>query len=116
MKLYQIGTAYRSKEEMMRIEIYPRYAKGLDGIERLKKIYVLYWMHRLNEEDRKTLRAHPRGNKASPLTGVFALRSPMRPNPIGLTCVELVKRENNNLFVKGLDALDGSPVIDIKSG
>lgn len=116
MKLYQIGTAYRSKEEIMRIEIYPQYVKGLEHIERLKKIYVLYWMHQLSEEDRKTLRVHPQGNKAKPLTGVFAVRSPMRPNPIGLTSVELVRREDNNLFVKGLDAFNGSPILDIKSG
>lgn len=116
MKLYQIGTVYQGKEGIMRIEIYSQYAKGLDRIEKLKKIYVLYWMHQLSEEDRKTLRVHPQGNRAKPLTGVFAVRSPMRPNPIGLSCVELVRREGNNLFIKGLDAFNKSPIIDIKSG
>lgn len=115
--LYQVGIAHRTEEEgIMRICIYLKYSEGLDGIENLNHIYVLYWMNRLGGEDRKTLRVHPRGDKDKPLTGVFALRSPMRPNPIGLTRVELVKREGNNLFVKGLDALDGSPIIDIKSG
>jgi tRNA (Thr-GGU) A37 N-methylase len=50
------------------------------------------------------------------LRGVFSLRSPMRPNPIGLTRVRLLKKEGNTLLVEGLDALDGSPIIDIKSG
>lgn len=117
IRLYPVGTAYRTEEgDMMRILIYPRYSEGLDGIESLDYIYVLYWMHRLNEEDRRTLKVHPRGDVNKPLRGVFSLRSPMRPNPIGLTRVRIVKREGNTLFVRGLDALDGSPIIDIKSG
>jgi len=115
--LRPIGVAYRTDEEnVMRIEVYTEYTEALDGIEKLTHINVLYWMHRLTENDRGKLKVHPRGDMDRPLTGVFATRSPVRPNPIGLTCVELLKREGNVLFVKGLDALDGSPVIDIKSG
>jgi len=114
MKLYPIGIAYK-EGGITRIEIYPKYADGLERIENLKQIYVLYWMNRLDEKSRERLKVHPQGDTSKPLTGVFALRSPMRPNPIGLSLVELLKREGNNLYVKGLDALDGSPVIDIKS-
>ena len=115
--LRPIGVAYRTDEEnVMRIEVYAEYAEALDGIEKLTHINVLYWMHRLTEKNRGKLKVHPRGDLNRPLTGVFATRSPVRPNPIGLTRVELLKRKGNVLFVKGLDALDGSPVIDIKSG
>ncbi|OYT47041.1 tRNA (N6-threonylcarbamoyladenosine(37)-N6)-methyltransferase TrmO [Candidatus Bathyarchaeota archaeon ex4484_231] len=100
----------------MRIEVYAEYAEALDGIEKLTHINVLYWMHRLTEKNRGKLKVHPRGDLNRPLTGVFTTRSPVRPNPIGLTRVKLLKRKGKVLFVKGLDALDGSPVIDIKSG
>lgn len=117
IRLRPVGTAYLTeREDVMRIVIHPRYTEGLEGIEALDFIYVLYWMDRLREEDRKILRVHPQGDKSKPLRGVFSLRSPVRPNPIGLTRVRLLRREGNVLLVKGLDALDGSPIIDIKSG
>jgi len=117
IKLRPIGIIDKtSKEGIMKITVYPEYAEGLDGIEELDYIYILYWMNRLSENDRKILKVHPRGDVNKPLRGVFSLRSPMRPNPIGLTRVKLVKREGNILYVKGLDALPESPVIDIKSG
>ncbi len=117
IKLRPVGTAYLTeKEDIMKIIVYPQYAEGLEGIEALDFIYVLYWMDRLSEKDRTILRVHPRGDKSKPLRGVFSLRSPMRPNPIGLARVKLIKREGNIVLVKGLDALDGSPVIDIMSG
>ena len=115
IKLRPIGVAYRTERAgIMRIIIYPEYADGLDGIEELDHVHVLYWMHRLSEKDRKALKVHPRGDMDRPLTGVFSLRSPVRPNPIGLTRVRLLKREGNQLLVEGLDALDGSPVVDVK--
>ena len=117
IKLRPVGIIDKtSKEGIMKITVYPEYAEGLDGIEELDYIYILYWMNRLSENDRKILKVHPRGDVNKPLRGVFSLRSPMRPNPIGLTRVKLVKREGNILYVKGLDALPESPVIDIKSG
>jgi len=71
-------------------------------------------MHKLSEDDRKILQAHPRGDVTKERRGVFALRSPMRPNPIGLTKVKLIERKGNILIVEGLDAFNGSPVLDIK--
>jgi len=98
------------------IRVYPEFAEGLEGIEAPEHLTVLYWMHRLRPEDRKRLRVHPRGDPKRPKQGVFALRSPMRPNPIGLSTVKLVRRDGLDLYVKDLDALDGAPVIDIKYG
>ncbi|KXA92525.1 hypothetical protein AKJ64_02925 [candidate division MSBL1 archaeon SCGC-AAA259E17] len=117
MEIPPIGRVHKTESaDIMKIEVHPELAEGLKDIDSLEKIDVCYWMHKLDEEERKKLKVHPRGNLKNPLTGVFALRSPMRPNPIGVTKVKLVRREDNNLFVEGLDAYDGSPVLDIKGG
>ena len=98
------------------IEVKPEFAEALHRIEECEHLWVLYWMHQLGEVHRRTFKVHPRGDASRGLRGVFAVHSPMRPNPIGMTRVRLVRREGNRLIVEGLDALDGSPVIDIKSG
>jgi tRNA-Thr(GGU) m(6)t(6)A37 methyltransferase TsaA len=108
------STDARAHGKTLVIEVHPDYTEGLRGIEHLREVQVLYWMHKLDENDRNTLVTHPRGNKARPKQGVFALRSPVRPNPVGSSLVRLLKREGNKLFVTGLDALVGSPVLDIK--
>ena len=71
-------------------------------------------MHEIPIEERTTLKVHPRGREDMPFVGAFATRTPYRPNPIGLTIVELLKVEGNVLTVRGLDAIDGTPVLDIK--
>jgi len=106
--------AVDATENVLIIDVYPEYEQGLSGIEELNEIQVLYWMHELDESVRGILMTHPRGDTSLPKRGVFALRSPMRPNPIGSSTVRLVKRKGNKLIVAGLDALVGSPVIDIK--
>lgn len=108
------ATAADNHGKTLVIEVYPDYTEALTGIQHLMEVQVLYWMHKLDENDRNILITHPRGNKARPKQGVFALRSPVRPNPIGSSMVRLLKREGNKLFVTGLDALVGSPVLDIK--
>ena len=95
------------------IEIDPTLTEALDGLEKYPDITVLYWMHRIVEGN-VPMKVHPRGRKESPPRGTFATRSPNRPNRIGKTTVKLLGREGNILWVKGLDALDGTPVIDIK--
>ena len=87
--------------------------EALDGLEEFSHIIVLYWMHKVTE-DKVSLRVHPMRRKELPLTGLFATRSPNRPNPIGKTTIRLLQRQNNILRVEGLDAIDGTPVIDIK--
>ena len=106
----------RGADGASEIEVHEQFADGLEGVDEQEYLWVLYWMHELGPEDRQTLRAHPMGDRDRPKRGVFALHSPMRPNPIGLTRVKLLKRKGNRLHVEGLDARDGSPVLDIKSG
>lgn len=95
--------------------IYPEYCPGLLGVEGFSHLIVLYWMHlRDDERNRGTLRVTPGKHGRSPLTGVFACRSPSRPNPIGLTVVKLEAVDGCRLRVSGLDAFEGSPIVDIK--
>ena len=86
----------------------------LDGIEDFSHIMVLYWAHHVPPEGRSIIKAHPMGRRDLPLTGIFATCSPARPNPICLIAVRLLERKGNVLKVVGLDAIDGSPLIDIK--
>jgi tRNA-Thr(GGU) m(6)t(6)A37 methyltransferase TsaA len=86
----------------------------LDGIEGFSHLLVLYWAHCVPPEGRKLLKGHPMGRKEMPLTGIFATCSPARPNPILVTGVRLIEHKGNVLVVEGLDAVDGSPVVDIK--
>jgi tRNA-Thr(GGU) m(6)t(6)A37 methyltransferase TsaA len=90
------------------------FTKALDGIEDFSHIFIIFWMHKISEAERTTLQVHPQGRTELPVTGVFATRAPIRPNPIGLTLVELTKRKKNVLWVRGLDAYDGTPILDIK--
>ena len=88
-------------------------AEALDELEKFSHIIVLYWMHRVTTGQVRT-KIHPMGRGELPLVGLFATRSPNRPNPIGKATVRLLQRQGNILRVKGLDAIDGTPVIDIK--
>ena len=103
------------------IEIYPEFAAGLDGIDGYSHLFVLVYFDRLRSEQIGPLRVKPRGLlrrgfklEELPELGVFALDSPTRPNPIGLTLVRVIKREGNRIFVQGLDFFDGTPILDIK--
>lgn len=101
--------------ELSRVKIFPEFCVGMEGLNNFSHITILYWFHlRDNEEERRTLRVVPRRHLGAPQVGVFASRSPSRPNPIGLCVVELTKIEDCTLLVRGLDALEGSPIIDIK--
>lgn len=94
------------------VEIYPEFAAGLQGIESSSHIIVIGWLH---EADRHLLRVHrPSYDSAEPERGVFACRSPVRPNPLGITTVRLLKVAGNTLFVDDLDMTDGTPILDIK--
>ncbi len=88
------------------------YAGGLDGIEEFSHVIVVFHFHL--SDGTAALHAHPGGREELPEVGVFATRSPRRPNPIGITTVRLLERKGNLLRVRGLDAVDGTPVLDIK--
>jgi len=109
-----LGTVKTEGQEA-KISIFPEFSHALDGIEQFSHLIVLYWFHqRDDEKGRRTLRVVPRRHAGAPEVGVFACRSPNRPNPIGLCVVEIIRVSGNELFVKGLDADEGSPIIDIK--
>lgn len=115
--IHPVAHAYETDEgDLMRLEVEPEYTDALLRIENRSRLSILFWMHELDPQQRQTMQVHPMGNRNVPLHGVFAVRSPMRPNPVGVTEVNLVRREGNSLYVRGLDAHDGSPIIDIKSG
>jgi len=103
------------KESIAVIGILPEFKEQMDGLEKENEVTILYWMHGLSEEDRRITKVHPKGIQSLPLVGVFATRSPMRPNPIGVSKVELLEVNGNRIKVKGLDARKGSPVLDIKA-
>ena len=84
---------------------------GLDGIAEGDEIIVLTWLH---EADRSILRVHPRGDLSRPEAGVFSTRAPSRPNPIGLHRVRVLDIDALRLHVSGLEAIDGTPVVDLK--
>lgn len=103
------------------IEIYPEFAAGLDGIDGYSHLFVLVYFDRLRPEQIGPLKVKPRGLvrrgfklEDLPELGVFALDSPTRPNPIGLTLVRVVERKASRIVVQGLDFFDGTPVLDIK--
>ena len=93
------------------IEVAQEYVEGLDGIEPGQEVILVTWLH---TSRRDVLRLHPRWDPARPLTGVFATRSPDRPNPLGLHRVVVLAVEGGRLEVQPLEAIDGTPVVDIK--
>ena len=114
--VYPIGYVRKLDESRSEIELLPRFSEALKGVDRIEHLLILFWMHKFTPSYRRMMQVHPRGDTTREKLGVFALRSPMRPNPIGVTRVKLIEVRGNRLLVEGLDALDGSPVIDIKSG
>ena len=94
-----------------RIVLDPSLTEGLKGLEPGRRIMVVFYFHRSQGFD---LLQHPQGDRNRPRRGVFALRSPRRPNPVGVTVVDLMAVEGNVLRVRGLDAINGTPVLDLK--
>jgi tRNA-Thr(GGU) m(6)t(6)A37 methyltransferase TsaA len=110
-----IGIVDIAGEEKARMRVFPEFCDAVKGIDGFSHIIVLYWIHlRDNEEERSVLQVIPRRHTRNVEVGVFACRSPSRPNPIGLCVAELMKIEDCILTVKGLDAFKNSPIIDIK--
>lgn len=89
-------------------------AESLDGLEEFSHVIVVFWMHKNPVGDKPPIKLHPRGRDDLPLVGLFATRAPFRPNPLGVSVVKLAAIDGNTLTVTGLDAIDGTPVIDIK--
>jgi len=107
------GPGYDSKTVVSDIVVDSSLTEALDKLDEFSHIIVLYWMHQVATNQVPT-KVHPQGRQELPLVGLFATRSPHRPNPIGKATVRLLQRQGNILKVEGLDATDGTPVIDIK--
>jgi tRNA-Thr(GGU) m(6)t(6)A37 methyltransferase TsaA len=108
-------------DQVGELEIFPEFQEGLEGIDGYSHLFVIAYFDRLRPEQVGPLKVKPRGLlkrgftiEELPLLGVFALDSPTRPNPMGLTLVQLLKREGNRIHVKGLDFFDGTAILDIK--
>lgn len=131
VKFKPIGVVHtKASDDMVRkkkkgiesiVEIYPEFEDALKGIDGFSHLFILGYFHKLRPDQIGPLKVKPRrlvkrGFKLEelPLLGVFALDSPTRPNPIGLTLVPLIKREGRRLFVTGLDYFNGTPILDIK--
>ena len=125
MKLHPIGrirSTLRALEEAPRqgsegapdawLEVNPVFARGLLGIAAGDEVIVVTWLHRA---DREVLEVHPRGDPETPLTGVFATRSPDRPNPLGLHRVTVREIAGPRLRIGPIEVIDGTPVVDVKA-
>jgi tRNA-Thr(GGU) m(6)t(6)A37 methyltransferase TsaA len=93
------------------LEVHPWAAEGLQGLSAGDEIVVVTWLHRAH---RDVLRVHPRSDPRNPLTGVFATRSPDRPNPLGLHPVVVRAIDGSRLRIGPIEAIDGTPVVDVK--
>ena len=104
-----------AKSKKVLIEIDPKYEDALLGLNQHSHIIVFSWFHESDSpQKRKILQVHPRGNKANPLTGVFGTRSPVRPNPLSIFTCRILSIEGRVIHIDKIDALDGTPVVDIK--
>ncbi|MCC6274652.1 MAG: tRNA (N6-threonylcarbamoyladenosine(37)-N6)-methyltransferase TrmO [Leptospiraceae bacterium] len=97
-----------------RIELFDEFQEGLSGLKDFSHAIILTFLHRANYERAKHLKRRPRGLDSMPLVGIFSQRAKDRPNPIGITSVEIVIVGNSFLEVRGLDAVNKTPVLDIK--
>jgi tRNA-Thr(GGU) m(6)t(6)A37 methyltransferase TsaA len=108
------GKEVRDKTVISQIVFREELTEALEGVEEFSHLFVLFWLHEMSDEDRRIMKVHPRGRSDMPLLGIFATRTPHRPNPIGLTRVKLMSVNGNIITVQGLDAFNGTPILDIK--
>ena len=97
-----------------KIELVPEYRAGLRGLADVSHVLVIAWLHGASFEPARHLVRRPRGQADMPELGIFAQRAKNRPNPLGVTVVELVAVEPDGIRVRGLDAIDGTPIVDLK--
>jgi len=113
-KIQPIGHVVKNAGKV-KIGILSQYKDALLGLSEFSHVLVFYWFNQNDSpEKRAILRVHPRGNKENPITGVFATRSPVRPNLIGLTVCKIESIDDCIITVDDIDAFDGTPIIDLK--
>ena len=112
--LHPVGAVEREGGEI-RLRIEKEYAKALSGLDGFSHVWVFYWFDRNDTPGRRaTLEVHPRGNRRNPLTGVFATRSPARPNLIALSLCKILEVKDGVVRVERIDAFDKTPILDLK--
>lgn len=112
--LHPVGQIHKNDSETT-IEIEAKYEDALLGLDGFSHVWVLWWFDRHdNPNKRSVLRVHPRGNRNNPLTGVFATRSPARPNLVAMTLCKIRSLDKNVVRIEKIDAFDKSPVLDLK--
>ena len=112
-KLVPIGYVRKNGETL--IEILPEFREAMDGLAEGDWIKLILWFHASDRPERRSiLKVHPYNNPENPLRGVFATRSPVRPNPLAIYAVRINRIEGNRLYIDWIDAMDGTPVVDIK--
>lgn len=113
-RIHTVGTVRRDDTGAV-LELDPAYLDALRGLDGFSHVTILYWFDRNDTpEKRQTLLVHPRKDPGNPLTGVFATRSPRRPNLLGMDTARLLSVEGNRVRIDRTDALDGTPIIDLK--
>lgn len=113
-KLYPVGRIER-KDKSVSMHIFNKYKDALKGLDGFSHVFVLYWFDRNDtRKKRSILQVHPRGNKKNPLTGVFACRAPVRPNLIAMSLCKIISVKNNIVYIENIDALNNSPILDLK--
>lgn len=121
IEIYPIGFVRRTSSDenvkdrnlICEVVLHNSLSKALDGIDEWSHVYIIYWLNRVVLKKEPVLHL-PGVKPESPPVGIFATRAPIHHNPIGLTLVDLIKRDKNVIHVRGLDAYDGTPVLDIK--
>ncbi len=114
LKLVPVGYVKTSDSETV-IELLPDFTEAAEGLQEGDWIKLILWFHRSDTPGRrKVVKVHPHGDPESPIRGVFATRSPHRPNPVALYTVRIHDIEGSRLYVDRIDAIAGTPVIDIK--
>ena len=115
-KVYPVGKVHNKKGKPVQLEIFDKYLPALHRLQYCSHVVVLWWFHKNDTpEKRGILKVHPRGNKANPLTGVFATHSPVRPNLIAITTCKVLSVEGGIVTIDGIDAFDDTPILDLKS-
>jgi tRNA-Thr(GGU) m(6)t(6)A37 methyltransferase TsaA len=113
-ELYPVGRIER-KDKSVSLHIFKKYKDALKGLDGFSHVFVLYWFDRNDtRKKRSILQVHPRGNRKNPLTGIFACRAPVRPNLIALSLCKIISVKNNIVYIENIDALNNSPILDLK--
>jgi tRNA-Thr(GGU) m(6)t(6)A37 methyltransferase TsaA len=113
-ELVPVGVV-RKTDDAVWLEIYEPYRDAMLGLDGFSHVMVFFWFHENDTpEGRSVLRVHPRKDPANPLTGVFATHSPFRPNLIGYSTCKVLSIDEDRIRIEDIDAIDGSPLIDLK--